>query len=59
MSDQSIIIKFKSTGSEALTRAIKNLTKAERVLRGGRAKIRKQSGYLATGETRDNQSAGA
>lgn len=59
MSDQSIIIKFKSTGSEALTRAIKNLTKAERELRGEKAKLRKQSGLLDTNFKRNNKSAGA
>ena len=57
MPEQSIIIKFKSTGSEALTRAIRNLTKAERELRGETNKLRKNGGLLDTSFGRNRKSA--
>tara|TARA_R100000655_G_scaffold17639_1_gene37507 strand:+ start:39 stop:1754 length:1716 start_codon:yes stop_codon:yes gene_type:complete len=57
--DQSIIIKFKSTGSKALTKAVQNLTDAERELRGETAKVRKQGGMLDTTFEKNRKNASA
>ena len=59
MADQSIIIKFKSTGSKALTKAVQNLTDAERELRGETAKVRKQGGMLDTTFDKNRKNATA
>ena len=57
MADQSITIKFKSTGDKALKRAIENLTDAEKELRGEIVKVRKQGGMLDTSFKRNQKGA--